>query len=1043
MIVFVLSIGFAQGALTDNIRYYYSMDDSDVSGTTLIDSAGIANATMDAGVGTFAGIIGEARDVANGEKFDITDLAYSSGNAFTINYWVNVDAFIGGQASICGTVTNSVYTSRLSMQGHSYPNGGDYITSTDTELETGNWQMITLQRDASNSIKWYKNGTADSTPFSNTGTFTFEVCGSYYNGGISFDGKYDEFGFWDRELTPTELTELYNGGAGFNPYATVPPPDTINLTALNPLNDESFLTNNISINATGNFSYPSLTNCSLSINGTTNQTINGFASGTDVLVEFNVSFPIESSSRTAKISCIDNTTSENTTTNTFYIDAVFPIIVNDFQNNSIYYKRNIVNQFNFTDDLSIFSWNVTLDGVQLAGDSDVEDSFAQYNLSIDPETLSVGYHNLTVRMADGHTDEKLKDKGAYNPDTGLIFHDSIKYKIAKPYVKKNIEIYSKEGSLFDTWDFIVREDRISEIYRPYNPRSEVTITTKSDEYITIMGDKTPKSKYLGYWLIIGNEHWKDFVPANEPNAYIKNIKRISPYEVDVTLAGLEHPEEITFESTGDLNIIEEQYIFHTVNVTESYTEAIVEGAATNLYLNITGFNSSYATRVDWNNTNYTSTRTDVNSTLIAFSNSITPSGFTNRDTVNHLWYFNLAGTFENTSIKTQTVFIPVIEKCSNDATNYTILNITYYDETTSDQINVSNAYDLKITDGTNNFNQISSFINQNNSLFCTNLPPALPYSWDMYGSFSLQKDGYVTRIIDIDAGTPTELSNNPYTNQSLFMIAVNKSTTITYTWLTTNFLLIDGTMRVYKCNIDGTQEIIESVPIISGTSVANIELLTSSYAYDVIIDGVVYSSPTGYGKCHIEANSAITFYVDIGEENVGEYVGLTGISCNLAKSGGNTVTMSWGTNPELEGYVQGCISAYRNSIQGAVQTYYNCSEDPNYDLVVGIPLNGYTYTIKGELIQNSSIYKCTDEVQFVTVTNSYEMFGITGLFAALLFLIAMVLFYAGDGEMQLAGLAAGIIGVYLLGITGFSWLWSSGILMFCLVIIWVGRYNRK
>jgi len=869
--------------------------------------------------------------------------------------------------------------------------------------------------------------------------------GKHYVAQGYFNGFIDNFATFSEAYTQTNVTASYNSGDGLEFVNPPLPPksSTINLSSLYPVTGENFNVLDINFNTTGNFSYPSVTNCSLYFNNTVNQTINGFSSGTDELVSYNVTFPAIPGEYLARIECIDNTSGENTTANTIYIDVVFPLIETDFTNNSVYYKRNITSQFNFTDDFSIFSWNVSLDGVELSGDSNVQDTFAQYNLSIDPETLYVGQHNLTVRMADGHTDEKIKDKDAYNPNTGLLLHDTIKYKLDKPYKKKTIEIYRTGGSIWDDWDYIVKEDRISEVYKPNVPKSEMTFTTKSTEYITIMGDKTPKQKYLGYWLVVGNEHWKDFVPANEPNAYIKKVKRVSDYEVEITLAGLEHPEEITFESTGDLNILVEEYTFNTVNVTEAYTPVIVNGAATNLYLNITGFNSTYLTKLEWNSTNYTSTRTDVNSTLISFSNAITPSGFTDQDIVNHTWYFSLAGVYENTSIKTQTIFVPTINVCSEDATNYTILNITYYDETTSNVINVSNAYDLKITDGLNDFNQVGAFINQNNNSFCTNLPPSLPYSWDMYGSFSLQKDNYVTRIVDIDAGTPTELSNSPQTNLSLFMIPLNESTAVTYTWLTTNFLLIDGTMRIYRCNIDGTKDIIESVPIISGSSVANIELLTASYAYDVIIDGKVYSSLTGFSKCHIEANSAITYYVDIGEENVGEYVGLTGIPCTLTKSGTNTVTMAWDVNPQLDGYVQGCISAYRNSIQGSVQTYYNCSADPDYSLIVGIPLNGYTYTVKGELVQNGTIYKCTDEVQFVTVENAYQMFGISGLFAALLFLIAMVLFYAGDGEMQLAGLAAGIIGVFLLGITGFSWLWTSGIVMFCALIIWVGRYNRK
>jgi len=216
-----LLVGLAQATLTDNIRYYYSMDDADVSGTTLIDSSGTANATMDAGIGTFAGVIGEARALSLNEKFDITDLSYSSGQAFTINTWLYGDTDSGGAYAICGTIANNDYIARYTDAFHMYPGGGTYVMESSTP-ENGKWYMVTFQRHANNTLMAFENGILAVTPVDNTGTYDLQLCGEHYNGVIDLQGKLDEFGIWDRALTPTEITELYNSGAGLNPYTVAP-----------------------------------------------------------------------------------------------------------------------------------------------------------------------------------------------------------------------------------------------------------------------------------------------------------------------------------------------------------------------------------------------------------------------------------------------------------------------------------------------------------------------------------------------------------------------------------------------------------------------------------------------------------------------------------------------------------------------------------------------------------------------------------------------------------------------------------------------------
>jgi len=55
----------------------------------------------------------------------------------------------------------------------------------------------------------------------------------------------------------------------------------------------------------------------------------------------------------------------------------------------------------------------------------------------------------------------------------------------------------------------------------------------------------------------------------------------------------------------------------------------------------------------------------------------------------------------------------------------------------------------------------------------------------------------------------------------------------------------------------------------------------------------------------------------------------------------------------------------------------------------------------------------------------------------------MILFYAGDGVIQLLGARIGIIIASVIGLLSFPITTVLAIVMFCLVIAWVGRYSRK
>jgi len=93
-------------------------------------------------------------------------------------------------------------------------------------ISTGVWYMVTYTVNNTASY-WYINGTLikASAPDGVTPTPMTFLFGRAANPSIT--GQYDEFGAWNRTLTPTEITDLYNGGVGITYIPTVSPTLTI------------------------------------------------------------------------------------------------------------------------------------------------------------------------------------------------------------------------------------------------------------------------------------------------------------------------------------------------------------------------------------------------------------------------------------------------------------------------------------------------------------------------------------------------------------------------------------------------------------------------------------------------------------------------------------------------------------------------------------------------------------------------------------------------------------------------------------------------
>lgn len=210
-------------ALIDNIRAYYKLEDTS-------DSAG-ANTLTNSGTVSFAtaGKIGNSAGTFNGvnQRLSRSDaMGFTSTSTNTYNLWVKFNA-AGGY--LFDAHTNSGASKRHLLYNatdriNSYINASDASVSTGAgSITTGTWYMLTLTHN-SGAYELFLNGVSKGTAtVGGTGGAgnLFSAGNAADSFGAPMNGLVDEFGVWDRVLTGTEITALYNSGAGLQyPFTT-------------------------------------------------------------------------------------------------------------------------------------------------------------------------------------------------------------------------------------------------------------------------------------------------------------------------------------------------------------------------------------------------------------------------------------------------------------------------------------------------------------------------------------------------------------------------------------------------------------------------------------------------------------------------------------------------------------------------------------------------------------------------------------------------------------------------------------------------------
>lgn len=208
--------------LWDDLLAYYTADN------TSNDSLGNYNGTLVNGATYGTGIINQGFSLdGTNDYIDIgSRQIFNNTQSFTYSAWIYADlirnrSIITGGNTTSGGGSLGIWSDGISRKLALLVGPGTSQFIGDTTLVTSTWYHLvavhTPYDGVSDNVQLYLNGSEDGSGILNIGTSTAsfnQYIGSATNGASYFDGIIDEASIWVRDLSSSEVTELYNGGSG-------------------------------------------------------------------------------------------------------------------------------------------------------------------------------------------------------------------------------------------------------------------------------------------------------------------------------------------------------------------------------------------------------------------------------------------------------------------------------------------------------------------------------------------------------------------------------------------------------------------------------------------------------------------------------------------------------------------------------------------------------------------------------------------------------------------------------------------------------------
>lgn len=248
----------------DSLIAYYKLDGT--SGA-VIDSTGNGyDGTNNGATRGSGGIISNAFDFDGASDYSISDvnIGINGNNPRSFSFWANgcaaqIDYFLTTGGNSASHDFGLGHLSDCSLYFHGFAD--DFATS-EIMLSTG-WQHLVLTYNGTH-VKIYINGSLASGGEAAKPSLDTTDAPLYFatkpNLANSYDGTIDEVSVWNRTLSESDISDLYNSGNGLA-YEGSPGDFTINVTLASPLNDSVITTTgedfkvNFSVGGSNSYNY--------------------------------------------------------------------------------------------------------------------------------------------------------------------------------------------------------------------------------------------------------------------------------------------------------------------------------------------------------------------------------------------------------------------------------------------------------------------------------------------------------------------------------------------------------------------------------------------------------------------------------------------------------------------------------------------------------------------------------------------------------------------------------------------------------------------
>ena len=236
LVIGLFMISFSSALLTDGLIHYYSFDDS-----TTMDRVGIKNLS-NVNISTISGLSPYSGNAiyCNETNLSMLNNSIFYANNMTISFWYNSSKDQGGfllGSQLGGNYNINMYqdypTNRFTFYATSSKSinnvqNSDYISKLITMViqQNGTGEIISLYVNTTNI------GNISFTPFpwTQNSNINFSICARADASNYLVAGSFDEMGIWNRTLSPSEITQIYNNNIPLNLLSSNYMPNVSSLT---------------------------------------------------------------------------------------------------------------------------------------------------------------------------------------------------------------------------------------------------------------------------------------------------------------------------------------------------------------------------------------------------------------------------------------------------------------------------------------------------------------------------------------------------------------------------------------------------------------------------------------------------------------------------------------------------------------------------------------------------------------------------------------------------------------------------------------------